>query len=351
MLSESNLRKPSATYRLVDGRTLDSLEQVATSSFLVPDHKGSFLSTEPLPTFGGGFLASFVNLSIQENAILEFANTRGPLGSHVTREFVPADQNGDLPGEDASTLQGESVDGWIEQIHLINEAVLLWDLIRKNSPELAEIFREVASGEIAISPDRRFKNLAATYRVSMRFVSGFSADRQRTAAFDYLSQVVNLNLRNHGVTAVLGGDPQHRHLRFPAQNLLGEIWLQFAKVIENGKNFFKCDSCLTWLYRPRGPRSDVNFCDHRCAREHRLSGSRKLAKRRRAEGKSYEEIAAELNERKSLIMNWIEGKRRETFREKVKRVSREGLPPCVIAAENGTTEKNVLRILADDRSR
>src|SRR5262245_38253271 len=88
---------------------------------------------------------------------------------------------------------------------------------------------------------------------------------------------------------------------------LRAVWLQLADAVSNDRTFSRCRECQKWLaVGPEVARSNRRFCSNACrTRSYRERQDR--ARRLRTEGKSFEEIATQLDSDLATIRRWITG--------------------------------------------
>ena len=94
----------------------------------------------------------------------------------------------------------------------------------------------------------------------------------------FLQMTVNEGLKRGQSSSRLLWDRQERRLGLSIvpENLLGFLWLQFAKAIEGNISHRPCEDCGKWFaLGGRSGRSDKQYCSGTCkARSHRIKKSR-----------------------------------------------------------------------------
>jgi hypothetical protein len=83
----------------------------------------------------------------------------------------------------------------------------------------------------------------------------------------YLARSINERLAAHRVKVQLFPDsPSERvGLRIVPETLIGFLWLQFAKAVEGGRSYRRCEDCSKWFeFGGQSSRSDKRFCSDTC---------------------------------------------------------------------------------------
>jgi Family of unknown function (DUF6076) len=78
---------------------------------------------------------------------------------------------------------------------------------------------------------------------------------------------VNAKLAQHRVNVKLLWDAKFEHLGLAMvpEDLVGFLWLQFAKAIEGGKAYRRCEDCGQWFgFGGQSARKDKRFCTATC---------------------------------------------------------------------------------------
>jgi hypothetical protein len=102
-------------------------------------------------------------------------------------------------------------------------------------------------------------------------------------------------------------DRQHLRLCQVPRTFLAALWLQFAQAVAEDKDYRQCGECGSWFeVSPEVARTNRRFCSNACrSRLYRQRQAR--AKELFAEGKSLQEIAAELRSTVAVVKKWIGG--------------------------------------------
>ena len=127
-----------------------------------------------------------------------------------------------------------------------------------------------------------------------------------------LQRWINEKLSAHAAPQLLWERDRESHVfRFLPKNLLGALWLQFARVVAGNVSYKPCKVCgdiLTISPEQGGFRDDREFCTAACRqRDHR----RKVreAKELRVKGKSVREIAKHFDTSIETIKRWLNKER------------------------------------------
>lgn len=104
-------------------------------------------------------------------------------------------------------------------------------------------------------------------------------------------------------------DPKRERpaLRYGPHTLLDALWLQFADAVDRDKVFGQCQECGKWFeIAPDAARTHRRFCSNSCrgkAYRERQDKARQLF----TVGKTFEEIADELDSDVATVRRWITG--------------------------------------------
>jgi hypothetical protein len=293
-----------------------------------------FRRYDPLTTRTGLF-RDFADVWRSKAGVLKFADEHGPLG--VAVPVRPAEGTPAV----AATLIGEPLAAWARQITAMRRAVDLWDLYQKGDGEsLAWYIRwtkdstggdrvsfqggPVADERGQAHPDEEGDDGGEEIPVEHYEITGEIASPQSNAewlaqfkpgdvflpALVQIQRQVNEHLQALGPPALTYDVVQDRLvLRQVPRSLLQAMWLQFAEAVSGGKKHHQCRGCLRWFeITPRGMRSTRFHCSDACrVRAHRRRQD--LARRLRAEGNSWSEIARELETDVPTVKQWLAGDR------------------------------------------
>jgi hypothetical protein len=85
------------------------------------------------------------------------------------------------------------------------------------------------------------------------------------------------------------------------------VWLQFATVVSENLVYGRCPECGTWFeVAPNAARSSRRFCSTGC-RSKAYRERQDRARQLHTAGKTFEEIAAELESDAATVRKWVTG--------------------------------------------
>jgi hypothetical protein len=214
---------------------------------------------------------------------------------------------------------------WQKQIFALRRALQIWDLWRcEKINELSDYFEWQTSEKGARSliynshpgkrPESPEERKIEVIQIDDSLEKSLEAKAYRIAPF-YLSSIISRRMRRR-VRLVTYWDSREGRMRrqdIPA-NLLGAIWLLFEQAVCGNKEFKPCPICGTWIELSRtAKRSDAIYCSGPC-RSKAYRDRQKRAQELWAEGhgKSFMEIAAELDVEEVMVKSWVTGNRRRT---------------------------------------
>ena len=129
-------------------------------------------------------------------------------------------------------------------------------------------------------------------------------------ALHYVQSTINEKLEGRASPRLLWDAKRERlGLYIVPDGLIGALWLQFARAVERDSRFRQCAECGIWFeLAPGTARADKLYCSTPC----RTKAYRKRqaeAVRLHGEGRSFEDIAGELESDPDTVRGWIEQKR------------------------------------------
>jgi hypothetical protein len=233
---------------------------------------------QPLQKYDALF-RTFANLDTSEEAIVSFADRYGRLTDcrehplEFEERCRQADQDSD------ARLCGETYPFWCDEIETMRRTVSLWDLIQKGDLNgLSKHIRWEKQGtELSVfydsHPDQPVDSRPDNAE-RIRIASGISGDLSRQyrlndlvlPAQTYLQGVVNEKLAR-GVISQLLPAPETRQLTLyhVPRDLLGALWLQFARAMSGNKEYRVCKECGEWFeVSPERSRTTRQFCSDAC---------------------------------------------------------------------------------------
>ncbi len=210
----------------------------------------------------------FSKLPKTEEAILNFANRCGALG--VGEEVhVP---------ERLEAFEGEPIRRWREEIHAMRHAVDVWLVLQGGDRAFLKAHIRIVEGEPPLLGcyERHLDDGSSLRRTILErrdFPAGVPKDRLLAAGTFVLQDMIRPKLREHvGASILLAADlatgPPKRVplvLRLVPKNLLGALWLQFAREVDAGTEYRKCLVCAKrFPISAEGFRRNKKLCSDRC---------------------------------------------------------------------------------------
>jgi hypothetical protein len=121
-----------------------------------------------------------------------------------------------------------------------------------------------------------------------------------------VQKLVNEQLWIHaGPSLLYEPSKDHLNLRIVPKNLLGALWLEFARGIDGNKDYRKCRECGRWFeISLEAGRPTKFFCSNAC-RSKAYRERQAAAQRLSAEGISLEDIAHRLGTDVATAQGWI----------------------------------------------
>ena len=167
----------------------------------------------------------------------------------------------------------------------------------------AFFYREEEAGS------ERFSEIASdTFRTSLL---GYIVGQPRDAALSragkfFVQQEINRHLeRNAAPKLLYNPESDQLELRLMPTNLLGALWLQFARSVEASKTYRRCRVCKQWFeVSVAGKRRQSIYCSDRC-RVKKYRDRRNEAVARAAAGESPHSIAKALGSELDTVLGWI----------------------------------------------
>jgi hypothetical protein len=272
----------------------------------------------------------FVDLRIEPNAILAFANRCGRIGVQSLDLYV-GDGAQDLPGNPLPELAGrywygERLGNWADCILWLGRAVRLWDLVKaRDTRRINEFVRLEATNPgdkswvyedgLGLAEEAQLKSAGINpYKIwSDHNVIGQHSPDWRpsdvlTLGAAFVRRWINEAL-NNGVSPVLKPDPDSGELQLvhEPKSLFAALALQFAHAVAGHKKQRQCKECGIWFEVSReefGFTERRLFCSDPCkSRDYRRRKER--AQQLKAEGKSPKSIAEHLDTDLDTIKRWL----------------------------------------------
>ena len=155
----------------------------------------------------------------------------------------------------------------------------------------------------------RFSEIANDeFRTSLlRYIVGEPRDvALRRAGQFFVQQEINSHLEENAAPKLLyNPESDQLELRLMPTNLLGALWLQFARSVEASKLYRRCPVCTQWFeVSVKGKRRHSTYCSARC-RVKAYRDRRNEAVARAAAGESPGSIAEALGSELDTVLGWI----------------------------------------------
>ncbi len=162
-------------------------------------------------------------------------------------------------------------------------------------------------GEEGESP--RFAEITSdTFRTPLHgYILGQPRDvALRRAGQFFVQQEINSRLEKTAARKLLYNPESNQlELRLTPTNLLGALWLQFARAVEASKTYRRCPVCTQWFQvSVKGKRRHSTYCSDRC-RVKAYQDRRSKAVARAAAGESPSSIAEALGSELDTVLGWI----------------------------------------------
>lgn len=234
----------------------DNSEDAGLRSFEPLDHFESlfrtFSATDPTPS-----------------GILSFASRFGLLtGPDDTRTIPGESYVAELYGTEPVHL--ERLADWFEQILQMRDVISLWDMTKSQDLKGLSRYLRWSDGKLAYWTD--YQGLSPKFRLIYDAGSpagqalGFREGDLFEPAMFLASTIANINLESR-VSPQLeySGGYLTPRLAISPLNLLGALWLQFARAIDGNREYRACQHCSTWFeIGSKGHSRARRFCSNRC---------------------------------------------------------------------------------------
>jgi hypothetical protein len=313
----------SAGYDWTSARTVSDLQEGRSESRLIGEVSPGLLhSYEPLKTFSSLFRTFGLSTEPTESDIRRFANEYGLLGGSPELQLPPA-PSGIYEFRDWRT--GETLESWALEIATMRRLIHLWEAAKESrTSDLKKAISWqhdavyfVDHSPLQLPASMRLKPVECECIAAAAHIHEDMFARLRQGdlfgpAYFYLQTVINDKLGKHNVRPSLlwSSTPERLSLNIVPKNLIGCLWLQFAKAVEGGKTYRQCANCRAWfeIGRGGGARSDKRHCSGTC----KASSHRKKQDRARdlfQQGVPFVEIARELGTERETVKGWVKNER------------------------------------------
>ena len=251
---------------------------------------------------------NFADTEPTQEGILAFANQYGALERANTGERT------------------QSFSWWVYQINDMRLLVKLWDAIEAGYTETVQQHIEVGEGDgqkifWRYDGDPEDIKLASNMRALARFRGFPSSPIQLTqgdfnrAALFLVEELTDERLVA-GVSMRMMYNTEQDSLRLQVvpQSLLGALWYQFARSVDEHRCYRRCLVCGTWFkISDEASRTSrlfhSNACRSKAYRERQATAAQLFAS-----GISVEEIAQQLESDVATVQGWLTGAKRRRSR-------------------------------------
>ena len=237
---------------------------------LPPNHAedAGLRSFEPLDHFEGLF-RTFSETDPTPSGILSFASKFGLLtgpeeSPTYPGEFYVAELYGKEP------VHVERLADWFGQICYMRDAISFWDKVKSQDVKGLSKYLRWNDGKLAYWTDYQGLNPEFTLVYDTGSPAGqalgFREGDLLEPAMFLASTIANLNLESRVSPHLeLSGSFLTPRLAIRPLNLLGALWLQFARAIDGDREYRACQKCGTWFeIGSKGHSRAKRFCSNRC---------------------------------------------------------------------------------------
>jgi hypothetical protein len=217
------------------------------------------------------------------------------------------------------SVSGERLETWKESIWRMRFGLSLWDAIERKDVEQLRRFILFQGG---FGRDGCFvytscEEVSEYYEIGIIDEVAQEIPVQAKALAKpgnviHLARIVVQKLVNEQILAHTGPallyERGRDRLNFSIvpQNLIGGMWLQFARNIDGGKNYRQCRQCGKWFeISPDANRPTRFYCNDGPCRSQSYRGRIRSAQELYSEGISIEEIAQRLETNTARVQRWI----------------------------------------------
>jgi hypothetical protein len=253
-----------------------------------------------------------------DEGILGFVNRYGLLGGDAARGRPVRRKYGRLP----SSWYGDAPRNVRTHVLWIREAIRLWDLVRRGDQKgLAASFRwEGADAVVYRYPEGVPDHLGVTWGEREVVVVSREKHPDVLASLTPGDLVGPAQFRLHQfVNARLCGPVSLKLVRRPEDgrdaldvlpdSLLPALWLQLALAIAGKKEYRRCSECgRPFELGPGGSRTSRLTCSAAC-RNRAYRERQERARQLHAAGKTFKQIAKELDSDLKTVKGWVTGRR------------------------------------------
>jgi hypothetical protein len=259
------------------------------------DYPTDYKTYAPLDASEGALFRSFAKIDADKHQdIVGFANEYGLLGIRQVWATLTATNEKRLN-------PAETVGDWADEVRDMRRAVDLWQLAEDgNQKRLWDLVKFSRGAFVYRDRDVFGDSLPEDLPIPSTDFDG--------AARYFAQKWVNEKLAEHAAPRLLLTPATRKYsFRIFPNNLLGALWIQFARQIAGEVKNRQCKVCSTWFTistEQGGAQPHREFCSAACRqRDHR----RKVAEARemKAAGKTLRQIATNFETKTETITNWL----------------------------------------------
>jgi hypothetical protein len=216
-------------------------------------------------------------------------------------------------------IEGESLADWRKSIWDMRIGLSLWDAIKRKDVERLRrliVFQEGFDGD-GCFVYKLNDGVSDNYKMGLidETVHEIPLEARalaRPSNVIHLALIVVQTLVNEQIWAHTGpallAEPRkdHLHLSIVPKNLIGGMWLQFARSIDGEKNYRQCRQCGKWFeISLETNRSTRFYCNDGACRAKAYRRRQELAWELYSEGIPIEGIAQQLETDAATVQAWI----------------------------------------------
>lgn len=265
------------------------------------------------PLHNTGLFRTFADTPPTTQGILMFANRFGFLNHAEEQRLI------EIPCEGRMVIaRAEPLSFWRWEIWAMRLAVELWDAAQAG--DTTTLSRRIAWTQgpggmgvlygTQIAGDRpgepHYREWIASPTIHPERLERFPPGDLIMPALYRVQQFVNDHMTRRVSVRLAWDEARNRlELRIVPQNLIGALWLQFARAISGQKAYRRCEECGAWFEVSREvTRSDRLYCSNAC-RTRAYRKRKELAQQMYKTGKRIEEIAQALGSEESTVAGWV----------------------------------------------
>jgi hypothetical protein len=205
-----------------------------------------------------GLFRHFATLETNKTALKDFAKQHGAL------------TNGDPIRVGDSVVIGERLEFWKASILAMKDLVGIWlTLTQKQSGgDLQKIIHWRDEG---VTYQLNYKGgVIAARKINPELFQRFAPGDVTGPAWHLLQSELNEHLQRVSARMLWNHARTKLTLYQVPQDLMSEMWLQFARAVDGDREYAKCEGCHNWfeIASPDGGRRDKQFCGSACRARH-----------------------------------------------------------------------------------